>query len=191
MTNDEDEAAIEIKERSDPKQAYRITMVIDMAPGPFAQMEGSAQYAVENHAECGKLNLVSGTRSRITTSPPLRWTEVAAHTYETMVHPDLLIDGDYYGNGVCHWRFTRVHAHLKATGAQIETQFIPNISAEEILAETTKTLYFWKGLYPTDTPPPSDGKGFPEFGDSNLDNVPAERKPEFFAITLTARKAQP
>ena len=191
MENEDEEPTIEIKEHPQPGQAYQLTMVIENAPGPFAMVEGSVQYNVANHLQCGQRNPASGTHSRIGTNPELQWKLVAANTYIATVYPDLMMDEDYYGNGVCRWQFTEARARLKATGAVEETRFVPGFLAADILAAKTVTLYFWGGRYPADTPPPSDGKGFPYFGDSNLDRVPLEQRNEFFTITLTAKEVQP
>lgn len=105
-----------------------------------------------NHLECGHRNLVSGTRSRISTHPELHWKPVATNTCVATVHPDLMVDEDYYGNGVCRWTLTAASALLKASGAEMETRFLPGISAGDILAEKTVTLYFWREGYPADNP---------------------------------------
>lgn len=68
---------------------------------------------------------------------------------------------------------------------------MPAMDYDEIFAGKTKVLYFWNGRYPADTPPPSDGKGFPYFGDLNLDKVPSGRRNEFFMVTLSVKKMQP
>ena len=136
---------IDIKERPDPQQAYRIVMTIENAPGPFAMIEGSAQYDVVNHNECGYIDPGTETISRINTHPPIEWKPIGEGQYETTVYADLMLDEDYYGRGVCRWALTEARARLKATGAQAETRFVPGISAEIILSEKSTKLYFWGG----------------------------------------------
>lgn len=191
MENEDEGPTIEIKEHPQPGRAYQLTMVIENAPGPFGMIEGSAQYNVVNHLECGQRNPASGTRSRIGTNPELHWKLVAANTYIATVHPDLIMDEDYYGNGVCRWQFTEARARLKATGAMEETRFVPGFPAADILAEQTVRLYFWSGGYPTDTPPPSDGKGFADFGYKDANKFRPELRGELFTITLSAKEVQP
>jgi hypothetical protein len=186
--SDEDKAsAADLKEHQQPKQAYQLTMVIENAPGPFGLVEGSAQYDVTNHKRCGQRNPVSGTRSRISTHPPIAWKPISNSQYVATVYPDLMVDEDYYNNGVCHWQFIEARAQLKATGAEAETDFVPHISAADILAEKTVKLYFWGGgRYPR-----SEMDNFADFGRQD----PTEFKPEIrnalFTITLTAKEVQP
>jgi hypothetical protein len=191
MTNDEDEPRIPVNNNPQPTRAYRLTMAIANAPGPFADVSGGVQYDVENAPECGIRNPATGTFSRMTHIPNLEWRLTQPNTYESTVYADLLQNEDYFDRGICRWKLIGANATLRATGDEKETRFQPALDDDEIYGEMTKTLYFWKGGYPTDNPPPSDGRGFPEFGDADLDRVPAERRNEFFIVTLTARKAQP
>jgi hypothetical protein len=188
---DDNESTIPVHEQPHPQQAYRLTMTIENAPGPFGEVTGNAQYDVANRRECSKRDPVSGTVGRITHLPDLTWTPIAPNTYEAIVYVDRLLDEDYYGLGVCHWELKGASGSLRATGNARETRFMPAMDYDEIFAEKTKVLYFWNGNYPTDTPPPSNGKGFPEFGDLNLDKAPSEQRDQFFTITLSARKVQP
>ena len=186
MENEDEASVIEINEYPHPKSAYQLTMMIDNAPGPFGMIEGSAQYNVVNHLECGQRNPASGTRSRIGTNPELHWKLVAANTYIATVHPDLIMDEDYYGNGVCRWQFTEARARLKATGAEEETRFVPGFLAADILAEKTVTLYFWAGGYPR-----SRSENFPDFGYRHPSEFKSEIRDQLFTITLTAKEVQP
>lgn len=191
MNTDTSERSIELKERPNPQRAYRIVMTIENAPGLFAMIEGSAQYDVANEDECGKFNRMAGGYDRMTTSPQIRWEKRSDTEYVATVYADLMMDEDYYGRGVCHWVLTEARARIKATGAEVETRFVPAISAEEIVVGEAVTWYFWKGGYPVDTPLPSNGKGFPDLGQKDIDNVPVEKRNEFFAVTLVPKEVQP
>lgn len=185
--SDEDEApTVVLKEHQQPKQAYRLTMVIENAPGPFGLIEGSAQYSVTNHKKCGERNPLSGTRSRISTNPPIEWKPMGNGQYVATVYADLMVDEDYYGNGICRWQFTEARGQLKATGAEAETDFVPHISAADILAEKTVKLYFWNGGYPR-----SGMDNYPDFGKPDPDKFGENIRNNLFTITLTAKEAQP
>ncbi len=177
---------IEIKERQNPRQAYQIVMTIENAPGPFRLVEGSAQYDVINHDECGYIDPVSETISRIDTHPPIEWKPMGDSQYVATVYADLIVDEDYYGRGVCHWKLSMASALLKATGAEAETRFLPAISAEEIIASVPRKLYFWGGYYPD-----IDMSDFADLGQKDLSNVPAEKLNEFFSITVARRDSLP
>jgi hypothetical protein len=190
--SDEDEApTVDIKEHARPKQAYQLTMVIENAPGPFGLIEGSAQYDVTNHKTCGERNPVSGTRSRISTHPPIEWKPMGNGQYLATVYPDLMVDEDYYGNGVCRWKLMGASALLKATGTETETRFLPALDIEDILAERTVKRYFWKGGYPTEPDTASGEKGFPDLGYQDFNKFRPELHDDLFAITLSAKEVQP
>lgn len=177
---------IDIKERPDPQRSYRIVMTIDNAPGPFAMIEGSAQYDVINHNECGYIDPGTETISRINTHPPIEWKPIGASQYEATVYADLMLDEDYYGRGVCRWALTEVRARFKATGAEAETRFVPGISVENILSEKSTMLYFWSGYYPR-----AKSQNFPDFGEDHISDVPDDKKGEFFTIAMTPKEVQP
>lgn len=191
MENEDQTPTIEIKENPHPKSAYRLTMAIENAPGPFGMVEGSAQYDVENRHACGKRNLASGTVSRMTHMPDLHWKPDGATTYTTTVYPGLLVDEDYYGNGVCRWKLMGASALLRATGAETETRFLPAIDIEDILSEKKVTLYFWGKGYPTEPGAAPGDNGFPDFGYKDPSKFRSELRGELFTITLTAKEVQP
>ncbi|MBW8850425.1 MAG: hypothetical protein JF600_06565 [Xanthomonadales bacterium] len=188
------EKTVELKVRPRPQQAYRIVMTIENAPGPFEQIVGSARYDVVNYQACGELSRIRGAEgvaSRIETQPEVRMERLSDNTYAATVYADLMIDEDYYGRGTCHWKFSYFSALLRATGDERETRFLPSIDATEIFEKKAIRKYFWKKSYPMDSPLPSNGHGFPEFGQMNLDNVPDDRKSEFFSIVLAASDVRP
>ena len=176
---------IDIKERPDPQRAYRIVMTIDNAPGPFAMIEGSAQYDVINHNECGYIDPGTETISRINTHPPIEWKPIGEGQYEATVYADLMLDEDYYGRGVCKWNLTAANVLLRATGARTETRFLPGISAEEIMAGTPLTLYFARMRYPR-----SGMDDFADFGEAEPNKYKPEIRDQLFTITMEPKDAK-
>ena len=75
-----------------PKRGYVITMTLKDAPGPFASIEGVAQYTVENSAECGKKIPIAGVFPRISTNEPFVLTRVSESEYRGIVYADLVLD---------------------------------------------------------------------------------------------------
>lgn len=177
---------IEIKERQNPRQAYQIVMTIENAPGPFGLIEGSAQYDVVNHDECGYIDPVSETISRIDTHPPIEWKPMGDNQYSATVYADLIVDEDYYGRGVCHWKLSMASALLKATGAEAETRFLPAISAEEIVAGTPNRLYFWAEGYPR-----SQSEDFGDYGYQSPSKFKPEIREQLFTITIARKDVLP
>lgn len=169
-----------------PKRAYTITLVIENAPGPFAVVEGSAQYDVANEDQCGNVNPSSGTAERITSHEPVTLTKVGENKYRGTVFLDQMLDADYYGRGVCHWELTAASMVLRATGAETETRFQPLIEARQILAGEPVALYFWKGGYPR-----SEMDNYPDSGLDNPEKFQPGIRSELFKMTLKAQGPQP
>ncbi len=165
-----------------PEVGYIITMTLKDAPGPFASIEGAAQYTVENSAECGKMIPIAGAFPRISTDEPFVLSRVSETEYRGVVYSDLVVNEDYYGRGLCKWEFVEARVRLRATKDETDTRFVPSIAAESIVASGSDTRYFWKERYPR----VQDYDAYPEFGDANLDKVPLGRRGEFFTITLAA-----
>ena len=133
-----------------PTQAYRITMTIRGAPGPFASMRALAQYDVVNK-QClspPKDNPGGHTAPVPTEDVEIALTRVSDTEYTGVVYADWMQDEDYTGHGVCHWQLMQFRVRMKATGTDGETRFVPNIMAEELLAEQVRTVYFNKIAYP-------------------------------------------
>lgn len=169
-----------------PTRAYALTLRIENAPGPFATVEGSAQYDVVNEDQCGHINAASGTAERITSHEPVALTKVGEGEYRGVVYLDRMLDADYYGRGVCRWQLSTAAVALRATGAATETRFQPVIDAEQILSGEPVELYFWKGGYPR-----SDMDDFPDSGMPSPDKFRPEIRGELFTMTLQAQGVQP
>lgn len=170
-----------------PKRAYTITLTIKDAPGPFASVEGVAQYDVENYFECGKINPHTGVAYRMPSLEVFKMRKISDTEYQGTVHTDLIVDEDYFGRGVCRWKFTSVEVELKATGAQAETRFLPDMNDEQVLAGQSVTKYFWKENYPR----VATYDRFPDFGSRDPAKIPSDRLSEFFTLALSATEAQP
>lgn len=133
-----------------PRQAYRITMTIREAPGPFASMRALAHYDVVNK-ECLRppKDNPGGHTAPVPTAPTeFVMDRIADGVYAGVVYADLMLDEDYTGHGVCRWQLTSVVVQMKATGADRETLFVPSISGKALLAEEVETVYFNRISYP-------------------------------------------
>ena len=179
-------SASEYKLNPTPKQRYDITMTIANAPGTFASVEGTMLYSVIN-TEClppPNSNL-QGTSNHMTRPVSFVLTRVSNTEYIGTIHTDLLLDEDYYGRGVCRWQFQNIDVKLGATGAEGETRFLSGISVADLISGKNLVTYFWKQYYPR-----ADVDNFPESGDKNLNNVPEDKKDDFFSITLTPKEVR-
>ncbi|MDL9998462.1 hypothetical protein QTI24_07620 [Variovorax sp. J22P240] len=168
----------DIKQNPHPKMRYEITLTIQDAPGPFESVEGYVYYEVTNK-ECSPENPISGTwGQRPTASIPLVFTPIADGVYTGTVYLDLLQDEDYFGLGVCHWKFGTAGASLKAK----EVGFTPGISSASIATGRSETTYFSREHYVDTT-----AKGM-SFGGVPLSAWITKQPDRFFSATLIAKE---
>ncbi|MEA5125746.1 hypothetical protein [Xanthomonas floridensis] len=170
-----------------PTQAYRITMTIENAPGPFDFVDGAAFYQMTNHTLCTPIEPIAGVWSKQKEdSVPAVFKKIDTTTYVATIFADGMIDADYYGKGVCHWELMGVGISLKANGKKEETNFSPGLEKDQILSSGRKTTYFWKGGYPRD-----ELEDFPDTGEGDPAKFKGELRGELFKVTLSARKEVP
>lgn len=182
-------AKAEFRRNPNPQQAYRITMRIDNAPGPFASMRALAQYDVTNR-EClaPPKDNPGGRSSPVPTEDvEIALTPVGDGQYTGTVHADYILDEDYTGNGLCHWELIQFRVHMKASGAGRETLFIASIPNRKLADDEPETIYFNKMSYPRlessslDEPLSTGQTDRGRFG-------PSVRDDELFTVTLSSSK---
>lgn len=175
-----------------PTHAYEIRLTLanvselsSAADGksPFTVVEGTVQFDASNGARCGKSNALSGHVPTLSSHEPLPLSRISATEYVGTVYADMLLDEDYYGRGVCHWELTEARVALRARADIADTRFVAGLPAKTVLAGGTQARYFWKGYYPRF----KNGQ-HADYGNNQLDAVPADKLNEFFTVTLTARK---
>lgn len=180
------------KQNSHPKQRYDITMTIADAPGPFASIKGFMQFDVVN-SEClppPDSNPNGYNSPTPTIQIPTEFTRISDTEYVGTFYTDMMVDEDYYGRGICHWQPIGASVRLKATGAEGETKFLPSLSAEDLLAEQTKTIYFLKKSYPRH--PESTLETPLAFGAVDRSKMPSNiSEDDLFTITLAAKRMTP
>lgn len=89
------------KENPSPQRAYRVTLDVADAPGPFAVIEGFAQFTAPNCTYV--INKAAGAIARPEKRIPVAYTKINERTYVGTVHIDAMLDEDYFGKGVCRW----------------------------------------------------------------------------------------
>ncbi|MFB9038272.1 hypothetical protein [Xanthomonas arboricola] len=170
-----------------PTEAYKLTMTIDDAPGPFEWISGTAFYQMTNHEQCTPIEPIAGVWSKSKEDGiPINFQKIDPKTYVATIYADGMIDADYYGKGVCNFELNGVGISLKATGKQADTRFQPALFKSEILSSTPKVTYFWKGRYPKE-----DMDNFPDGGKTNIDQFNDSARNNIFKITLAAEKVAP
>ncbi|MBB5881442.1 hypothetical protein GGR74_002645 [Xanthomonas arboricola] len=170
-----------------PTQAYRITMTIEDAPGPFGIVSGTAFYDMTNRDDCAPFDAALG----MSTKPkedviPIVFKRIDDTTYTATIHTDGMADADYYGKGVCHWDFGGVGISLKATGKDDETEFLPSLDKRQLATLTPEVKYFWKSRYPK-----FGMENFPDMGKKRIEDFNEDARSNLFKVTLTAKRIAP
>ncbi|MBE0315432.1 MULTISPECIES: hypothetical protein [Xanthomonas] len=170
-----------------PKQAYRVTMTIADAPGPFGVVSGTAFYDMTNRDECAPFDPALGMSTKPKEDAiPVAFHRVDDTAYMAMVYTDGMIDADYYGKGICHWEFGGIGVSLKATGSSAETAFAPSLERKYFDELSQKTTFFWLGGYPK-----SKFEGYVDFGEELAEKYAEPNRSNLFRITLSAERLAP
>ena len=168
-----------------PKQAYRLKIKINDAPGPLVSMNNT--YVRYMARDCSYvINHIEGVTShpRKYVDIPLR--QVGKNEYEASFYFDAVQDEDYFGEGVCHWQPDGFGGTFKATGKEEATGFTISDVMRNLLEKKTLTKYYWKWSYPYFTR--EDGSISPDFvnfGITSPELYSAEEHKEMFTITVT------
>lgn len=170
-----------------PRQAYELVLTLKDAPGPFAIVEGVAQYDASNYPDCGRIVPATGTAGRITSQEPVELRKVGENEYRGTFYLDRMQDEDYYGRGTCHWTLTGVGAMLRATDGEADTRFLTFLDKERMTDGAPLTLYYPKVAYPR-------AEIVANYGASGYEDpvrYKAELRDALFSTTTTVQKLTP
>ncbi|HEL3169654.1 TPA: hypothetical protein UMF63_000744 [Stenotrophomonas maltophilia] len=170
-----------------PQQGYELVLTLKDAPGPFAVVEGVAQYDARNYAACGRIVPATGTAGRITSQEPIALRQVGENEYRGTFYLDRMQDEVYYGRGVCHWALTGVGAMLRATTGEADTRFLTFIDKERMDARSPLTLYYPRVAYPR----AELAANYPASGKENPSEYKEELRDALFSTTTTVQKLMP
>ncbi|MGY4889302.1 hypothetical protein [Xanthomonas sp. NCPPB 3583] len=167
-----------------PKQAYRITMTIEDAPGSFEWISGTAFYQMTNHKQCTPIEPIAGVWNKSDEDGiPIHFEKRDASTYVATIYADGMVDADYYGKGVCKFELDGIGISLRATGKEEETRFQPALFKSQIHDTRSVKFYFWKGGYPR-----SEMDNYPDTGEYSADKYSEPNRSNLFQITLKSEK---
>ncbi|CAM5614203.1 hypothetical protein [Rhodanobacter lindaniclasticus] len=137
-----------VRQNPHPQERYELTFTVHDAPGRFDSASADIQYEVWDTA-CVPTDPISGAKSK---TPglivPIPLQRVSDTVYRGEVALDLPVPEDYFGLGVCHWMVQGAGIGLKTRDAR----FGAGMTGDDIKAQTTAPLYFWKDYYVK--PPP-------------------------------------
>ncbi|MCP3040547.1 hypothetical protein K6X12_15855 [Xanthomonas euvesicatoria pv. allii] len=167
-----------------PTQAYRITMTIEDAPGPFEWISGTAFYQMTNHTQCTPIEPIAGVWNKSDEDGiPIHFEKRDASTYMATIYADGMVDADYYGKGICEFELNGIGISLRATGKEEETRFQPLLFKSQIHDVRPVKFYFWKGGYPR-----SKMDNYPDTGEYSADKYSEPNRSNLFQITLKSEK---
>lgn len=170
-----------------PQQGYELVLTLKDAPGPFAVVEGVAQYDVGNHKDCGRVLRATGTASRITSQELVTLRKVGENEYRGTFYLDRMQDQDYYDRGVCHWTLTGVGAMLRATTGEADTRFLTFIDKERMESDSPLTLYYPNLIYPR----AATVANFGASGEEDPSGYSEDLRDALFSTTTTVQKLVP
>ncbi|USI99330.1 hypothetical protein MUG10_14750 [Xanthomonas prunicola] len=169
---------------SNPTQAYRITMIIEDAPGTFERVSGTAYYQMTNHKQCTPIEPIAGVWNKPDEDGiPIHFEKRDASTYVGTIYADGMVDADYYKKGVCKFELDGIGISLRATGKKQETRFQPALFKSQIHDARPVKFYFWKGGYPR-----SEMDNYPDTGEYSADKYSEPNRSNLFQITLKSEK---
>lgn len=166
--------------KPNPKLRYEIMLVIDKAPGPFDSVVGHANF--ETDTDCVPEAPITaanyGSKYPLGHSVPVQLQPTGTRSYQGTIFMDWPEDEDYFGLGVCRWRFESFSAVMKVG----EVRFGAEILAKDVVAQQSTTEYYARGHYGKDSI-----RDF-HVGGSRLDQFAPGFRENVFSTTLTAKE---
>lgn len=174
-----------------PKQAYRLKIKINDAPGPLKLMgKMGVGYKAEDCTYI--INKIEGAPAHPEKNVQFDIHQINEFEYESIIYVDAVLNEDYFGNGVCHWNPEGFGFSLSATGKPEETRFNFSDILEKLLNKKLLTQYYWKWTYPFSKK--EDGTLYTDsvhYGIVSPELYDAEKHKEMFSITVSLEEIQP
>ena len=173
-----------------PKQAYRLKIKINDAPGPLKLMGNmSVGYKAENCSYI--INHIEGAPANPEKRVKTVIRQLGEFEYETVVYADAMQDEDYFGEGICHWKPEGFGVAFKATGSPDETKFNFGDFLDDLIEKKMLVKYYWKWAYPYSKR--EDGSLYSDsvdFGIVSPEIYSPEEHKKMFTITVTLEEVQ-
>ncbi|MDO4640532.1 MAG: hypothetical protein Q4A84_02345 [Neisseria sp.] len=169
-----------------PKQAYRIKVKINDAPGPLKLINDMyVGYKAEN---CSYLiSKVAGAYAKPEKTIKTKMNQIGQDEYETVVYFDAMQDEDYFGEGICRWKIENFGTSFKATGKPEETEFNVSDLMKHLIEKKTLIKYYRKGGYPyfkNDDGSIYNGKDMVSFGTASPNEYRKDLQKDLFSIMV-------
>ena len=191
------------KLNSNPKEAYRIRIKINGAPGPMKLMTN--MYTGYKALNCSyNINKFEGVDVEPEKNIQTPMRQIDTDEYESIIYFDAMQNEDYFGQGVCRWEPENFGVSFKATGKPEETEFNVSDVMKNLIKEKTLTKYYWKARHPytrkedgtitlqNDNIPnmPELAIGPVEFGSDSVEEFGVKQRQELFTITINLEEVK-
>ena len=123
-----------------PLERYVMSAVFEGLPLAVDRFSGVARFSVSN-PECAPLDTeraYGGVRLALRHEVVLEWRRAGDGVYRANADLDALVDEDYYGLGVCRWRFDGVDVGF-TVGA---SRFVHALGAEDVRGQNVRRGYY-------------------------------------------------
>ena len=123
-----------------PLERYEISAVFEGLPAAVDSFTGVARFSVSN-PECAPLDAgraYGGVRLAPRHELVLEWRSIGDGAYRANADLDALRDENYFGLGVCRWRFDGVDVRFSVRDAQ----FVHGIAAQEVRGSRLRRGYY-------------------------------------------------
>lgn len=123
-----------------PLERYVISAAFEGLPAAVDRFSGVARFSVSN-PECAPLDTeraYGGVRLAPRHEVVLEWRRTGDGVYRANADLDALLDEDYFGLGVCRWRFDGVDVGF-AVGA---SRFAHALSADDVRGQNVRRGYY-------------------------------------------------
>ena len=179
----------------EPKQAYRVRIKINDAPGPMKLVSDlNIGYMASNCSYV--ISRLAGARANPEKKVSSKIDQIGQDEYESIFYLDAVLDEDYFGEGVCRWQTYGFGLAFQATGKPEETFFNFGYDIDNgVIEKKTLTRYYQKRGYPyykNEDGLPYGSKDSPDidFGRDAITDYSPELRNNLFSITVTLEEVK-
>ena len=166
-----------------PKHAFQVDVTLDHPPGDFQEVSAAVLYDVEN-LECGRVHPMTGSVPRMSSSESFKLNKISKDRYSGIFYSDMILDGDYFNQGLCKWKMSAVSVAFYNSAKDITSGYSLLLEIVEDQAEASNTHYYWNGHYqPSGTLP-----RFISGGHQKLNDDQKARIEQYFRISAAEKK---
>ncbi len=132
--------ALAVRRTPAPLERYVISAVFEGLPLAVDSFSGVARFSVAN-PECAPLDAeraYGGVRLAPRQEVVLEWRRAGDGVYRANAELDAFRDEDYFGLGICRWRFDGIDVSFIAGGSR----FVYGFATEDVRAQRARRAYY-------------------------------------------------